>query len=307
LRDGGFAGNVPTVQLPALPVHRPVLHSSKSDGGSLGEGGSPANRPARFNVLGTAVSAVDYAQAVAVILAAAHERRPLAASALAVHALREAQMDRAFQCRLNSLDLATPDGQPVRWALNWLHATGLTDRVYGPFLMRELCAAAARERLPLFLFGGLPATLDRLQLALSARHPGLVIAGMQASRFRRITALEAAADARTISASGARLVFCGLGCPRQENWVHAMRPLLPMPLVAVGAAFALWAGERIMAPAWMQRTGLEWLYRLGQEPRRLAGRYLWHNPLFLLGLLAQKTGWRRPELPGPDAPPEYWG
>lgn len=83
--------------------------------------------------------------------------------------------------------------------------------------------------------------------------------------------------------------------------------MLSMPLVAVGAAFPLWAGERTMAPAWMQRTGLEWLYRLGQEPSRLAGRYLIHNPLFLLGVLAQKTGWQQPKLPAADAPPEYWG
>jgi len=263
--------------------------------------------PPRLNVLGTAVSAVDYAGAGAAVLAAARERRPFAASALAVHALREAQRDPLYQARLNSLDLATPDGQPVRWALNWLHGAGLADRVYGPFLMRELCTAAAAEQLPVFLFGGTAATLDRLQAALRARHPGLRIAGMQPSRFRRITADEAAADARVITASGARLVFCGLGCPRQENWVHALRPLLPVPLVAVGAAFALWAGERAMAPAWMQRAGLEWLFRLGQEPRRLAGRYLVHNPLFLLGLLRQKLGGTFPAAAGADAPPEYWG
>lgn len=262
--------------------------------------------PVRFNVLGTAVSAVDYAGAVAAVLAAARAPRPFAASALAVHALRVAQLDPLYRRRLNALDLAAPDGQPVRWALNRLHRAGLADRVYGPFLMRDLCAAAAREALPVFLFGGTAATLDRLQAALRARHPGLVIAGVQPSRFRRISAEEAAADAHVIAASGARLVFCGLGCPRQENWVHAMRPLLPVPLVAVGAAFALGAGERAMAPAWMQRAGLEWLFRLGQEPRRLAGRYLVHNPLFLLGLLRQAAGAGFPLLPG-DAPPEYWG
>jgi N-acetylglucosaminyldiphosphoundecaprenol N-acetyl-beta-D-mannosaminyltransferase len=261
----------------------------------------------RFNVLGTAVSAVDSAGAVAAVLTAAREPRAFAASALAVHALREARGDPLYRRRLNSLDLATPDGQPVRWALNWLHRAGLADRVYGPFLMRDLCAAAARESLPVFLFGGTAATLARLSAALRARHPGLVIAGVQPSRFRRITAEEAAADARVVTASGARLVFCGLGCPRQENWVHAMRPLLSVPLVAVGAAFALWAGERTMAPAWMQRAGLEWLFRLGQEPRRLAGRYLVHNPLFLLGLLRQKSGGDFPLLPGNDVPAEYWG
>lgn len=263
--------------------------------------------PARSNVLGTLVSVTDYARATAEIIAAAKERRAWAGAALAVHALSESSRDPLYQRRLNSLDLATPDGQPVRWALNWLHHAGLADRVYGPFLMRAVCAAAAREQLPVFLFGGSAELLARLSTSLQAQHPGLIIACTQASRFRRASAEEAAADARAIIASGARLVFCGLGCPRQENWVHAMRPLLPMPALAVGAAFALWAGERTMAPVWMQNAGLEWLYRLGQEPFRLAGRYLIHNPLFLLRLTLQKTGLRVPPASAEPAPPEYWG
>lgn len=261
----------------------------------------------RRNVLGTLVSVTDYARATAEIIAAARERRAWAGSALAVHALSESRHDPLYQRRLNTLDLATPDGQPVRWALNWLHHAGLPDRVYGPFLMRDVCAAAARAQLPVFLFGGSADLLTRLAPRLQAQHPGLVIAGTQPSRFRRIAAEEAAADARAITASGARLVFCGLGCPRQENWVHAMRPLLPLPALAVGAAFALWAGERTMAPRWMQRAGLEWLYRFAQEPRRLAGRYLVHNPLYLAALTLQKLGLRVPPAPTDPAPPEYWG
>jgi exopolysaccharide biosynthesis WecB/TagA/CpsF family protein len=268
---------------------------------------SPSPGSRRLNVLGTLVSVTDYARATAGMIAAARARRAWAGAALAVHALSESARDPLYRRRLNSLDLATPDGQPVRWALNWLHQAGLTARVYGPFLMRDVCAAAAREQLPVFLFGGSAGTLARLSAGLQAAHPGLVIAGTQPSRFRPVSAAEAAADAQAIIASGARLVFCGLGCPRQENWVHAMRPLLPMPALAVGAAFALWAGERSMAPAWMQRAGLEWLYRLRQEPVRLAGRYLIHNPLFLLRLVLQKTGLRVPAAPTEPAPPEYWG
>lgn len=265
------------------------------------------NPPLRFNVIGTAVSAVDYAGAVDAVLRAARDRRPFAASALAVHALREARRDPLYRRRLNALDLATPDGQPVRWALDWLHGVALPDRVYGPFLMRDLCAAAAREQLPVFLFGGSADLLAALAPALVAQHPGLVVAGTQASRFRRGTAEEADADAGLIARSGARLVFCGLGCPRQENWVHAMRPRLAMPLVAVGAAFALWAGRRTMAPAWMQRAGLEWLYRFAQEPRRLAGRYLLQNPAFVADLVGQKCGGSFPLTDGAGTPPEYWG
>ncbi len=266
---------------------------------------SPPPAPRR-NVLGVGISQTDYADATARIVDAARAGAPLGVSALAVHAVMEAQADPSFRARLNSLDLATPDGQPVRWALNTLHGAAMRERVYGPFLMRSVCAAAAQAGLPVFLFGSTQATLGRLSAALRAAHPGLRVAGTQASRFRRATQAEAADDARAISASGARIVFCGLGCPRQEAWVHAMRPLVAAPLIGVGAAFALWAGERSMAPAWMQGAGLEWLYRLSQEPGRLAGRYLVQGPGFFARVALQKMG-RRPADMGTAAPPEYWG
>ena len=263
--------------------------------------------PPRHNILGTLISAVDYQTATSELIKAAQDRRPLAAAALAVHALGEARNDPNYQRKLNCLDLATPDGQPVRWALNWLHETDLADRVYGPFLMREVCQAAAREGLPVFLFGATQATLDKLCVRLRNWDSRLIIAGTKPSRFRQISADEAEAVARDIIASGARLVFCGLGCPRQEHWVHAMKPLLPMPTLAVGAAFALWAGERKMAPALMQRFGFEWLYRLAQEPGRLWSRYLFHNPRYLLDIVVQKFGWAKYPPPTGKSQPEYWG
>jgi exopolysaccharide biosynthesis WecB/TagA/CpsF family protein len=261
----------------------------------------------RHNVLGVGVCAISPGDAAERILQAARSGAALSASALAVHALMEAQADPRYRARLNSLDLAAPDGQPVRWALNSLYRAGLRERVYGPFLMRSLCAAAAREAIPVYLFGTTGATLGRLSANLAASHPGLFVAGTRPSRFRRATESEARDDARAIEDSGARIVFCGLGCPRQEAWVHAMRPLVSAPLVGVGAAFALWAGERPMAPAWMQDNGLEWLYRLGQEPRRLAGRYLLQGPGFFLGVALQRLGRSQPGIdPGP-VEPDYWG
>jgi N-acetylglucosaminyldiphosphoundecaprenol N-acetyl-beta-D-mannosaminyltransferase len=261
----------------------------------------------RYNVLGVGISGVDPESAAELVLRAARARAAFAASALAVHAVMEARGDPLYRARLNALDLAAPDGQPVRWAVNSLHGAGLRQRVYGPFLMRSLCTAAAREGIPVFLFGTTGATLGRLSANLTAAHPGLSVAGTRASRFRRATEAEARDDARTIVESGAGIVFCGLGCPRQEAWVHAMRPLVGVPLVGVGAAFALWAGERPMAPSWMQDNGLEWLYRLGQEPSRLAGRYLVQGPGFFLGVALQKLG-RRPAGIEPQAvAPDYWG
>ena len=261
----------------------------------------------RHNVLGVGISGIGPADAVGQILRAALTGTGFSASALAVHAVMEAQSDPQYRRRLNSLDLAAPDGQPLRWALNRLYRAGLRERVYGPFLMRSLCAAAAREGIPVYLFGTTGATLGRLSANLTAAHPGLFVAGTRPSRFRRATESEARDDARAIAGSGARMVFCGLGCPRQEAWVHAMRPLVGAALVGVGAAFALWAGERPMAPSWMQANGLEWLYRLGQEPRRLAGRYLVQGPGFVARIALQRLGRSQPGIDPVPVEPDYWG
>jgi exopolysaccharide biosynthesis WecB/TagA/CpsF family protein len=261
-----------------------------------------APTPSRLNVLGVGVDAVDYATATDTIIAAAHAGRPFAATALAVHGVMTGCDDASQRARLNQLDLVTPDGQPVRWALNWLHRAALRDRVYGPFLMLHVCERAAAEGLPIFLFGSDASTLSRLAHALRARFPRLIVAGMQPSRFRLASEVEWADDVRWLRESGAKIVFCGLGCPRQEAWVHAMRSRLAMPLVAVGAAFALWAGVQAMAPAWMQRAGLEWLFRLTREPQRLWRRYLVHNPRFAVGVLRQKFS-SAPGFVAPSAPP----
>jgi exopolysaccharide biosynthesis WecB/TagA/CpsF family protein len=191
---------------------------------------------------------------------------------------------------LNGIDLLVPDGQPIRWALNRLHAVGLADRVYGPNLMLELCRQAAEEKLPIYLFGGDEALLEKLSTRLRERLPELQIAGVRASRFRTLDAAERATLVEEIRASGARMAFVGIGCPRQEVFVYELREALGMPLVAVGAAFPFHAGQLPQAPVWMQRRGLEWLFRLMCEPRRLWKRYLYLNPLFVLLLLGQLSG-----------------
>ena len=259
---------------------------------------SPAPVP-RHSVLGVGVHATTYAHATAAILAAARARQPFTATALAVHGVMTGRLDPAHQQRLNALDLVTPDGQPVRWALNWLHRAGLADRVYGPFLMLRLCEGAAAEGLPVFLYGSDDATLAALDANLRRRFPALPIAGRRPSRFRRATVAEWEQDIQAIRDSGAARVFCGLGCPRQETWVHEMGPALRVPLVAVGAAFSFWAEREPMAPAWMQRAGLEWAFRFAHAPRRLAHRYLILSPLFLAGLIRQKL---RPVPVTPAAP-----
>ncbi|MEM6712220.1 MAG: WecB/TagA/CpsF family glycosyltransferase [Pseudomonadota bacterium] len=229
---------------------------------------------------GIQICAVDYDQAIDRVMQAAEAGEPLSVSALAVHGVMTGVLDPEHAQRLNALDLVVPDGQPVRWALNGLHQTGLKDRVYGPELTLRLCQAAARKGVPVYFYGSKTDVLNQLERRLKERFPALEIAGMQPSKFRQLSADENAAMVDEILASGASLVFVGLGCPRQEVWAFENTDALSVPVLAVGAAFDFHAGLLKQAPPWMQKRGLEWVYRLAMEPRRLWKRYLYLNPLF---------------------------
>lgn len=255
------------------------------------------------SVLGVLVDVVDYEAAVEQVLAAAREQRPLALTALAVHGVMTGVKDRAHNARLNAFDLVTPDGQPVRWALNLLHGAALADRVYGPALTMRVLARCAAEGLPVYLYGSTAPTLERLVGTVTGQLPDLKIAGTEPSKFRASAPGEADRIADRIHSSGARVVLVGLGCPRQEVFAYAMRSRLTVPLLAVGAAFDYHAGLLRRPPAWMQRAGLEWLWRLGLEPRRLWRRYLVLNPAYLTRLAGQRTGlWRPAPPPGATDP-----
>jgi exopolysaccharide biosynthesis WecB/TagA/CpsF family protein len=245
------------------------------------------------NLVGVLIDAVDYEGAVHRIAAAAHGRQRLAASALAVHGVMTGYTDQEHRARLNALDLVVPDGQPVRWALNLLHGTKLPDRVYGPTLMLRTCRLAEREGLGIYLYGSTSAVLERLGRNLREQFPDLKICGMEASKFRRLAADEREDVIARIRTSGARIAFVGLGCPRQEVWVYEHREALSMPLLAVGAAFDFHAGTLKQAPRWMQDHGLEWLFRLKTEPRRLWRRYLRYNPWYVCLVGAQFFKLRR--------------
>lgn len=244
------------------------------------------------NLLGVLIDAVDYDAAVRRIVDGAVAGRPVGVSALAVHGVMEAVADPELRYRINNLDLVTPDGQPVRWALNLLHQTQLSDRCYGPTLTLRVCEEAARKGLPVFFYGSRQEVLDRLADRLVARHPDLLIAGMAPSTFGRVSPAELDEIAARITASGARIVFAGLGCPRQEVFAYEMRERLGLPVLAVGAAFDYHAGLRKEPPSWVQRAGLQWLWRLAEDPRRLWRRYARTNPAFVLRVAAQRLGWR---------------
>lgn len=247
----------------------------------------------KLPILGVGVSPLEADAAVEQVIAAARDRRALTVSCSAVHSVMEGALDPEHRRRLNDLDLVLPDGQPVRWALAWRHGVKLRNRVYGPDFMLAVCARAAEEGIPVFLYGSRPEILELLAKNLHERFPRLVLAGAKPSAFRTLSDAEQGAIASEIRASGAGVVFAGLGCPRQEIWAYENARLIGLPLVAVGAAFDFHAGVIPQAPEWMQRAGLEWLYRLAQEPRRLWKRYLYLNPLYLFFLAGEITGIKR--------------
>lgn len=260
-------------------------------------------------VLGVCISAVDYEYATNSIIKSARARTPLSVAALAVHGVMIGFNNRVYRRRLNDIDLVLPDGEPVRWALNWIHRLGLSDRVRGPQLTFEVVKAAARERLPVYFYGSTEDTLRRLVRNFEHTFPQLIVAGAEPSRFRKLSKSEKLDVVERIKGSGARLVLVGLGCPRQEVWVYEYRDHLRLPLLAVGAAFSFHAGELSLAPYWMQRAGLEWLYRMMQEPRRLWKRYLLLGPVYLTYVLLEALSIIRVPVLTPEGtePEESYG
>jgi N-acetylglucosaminyldiphosphoundecaprenol N-acetyl-beta-D-mannosaminyltransferase len=209
-------------------------------------------------------------------------------TAAAVNLVMSARDDPATMRAVLSATLAVPDGQPLVWALRLLGNRRAT-RVYGPDLMVHHCAHAATAGTPIYLYGGRsPEALELLRARLAERFPGLRIAGGWSPPFRPLTPAEREWVVAEIDGSGAQVVWVGTGQPKQELWMHEMRPLLAAPLlVGVGAAFDFHAGIVPQAPNWMQRGGLEWAYRLSREPRRLWRRYASQNPRFVVGFARQ--------------------
>src|SRR4051794_5002911 len=238
--------------------------------------------PAKVELFnGVHMTPTTYAEVVDVSIAAAKARRPALVAFAANHVLAMAATDAAFGARINDFEIVAPDGQPVRWAMNYFHKSGLTDRVYGPELTRRLCEAAAEQGVSIYLFGSTPEVIEKLCENLKTMFPKLVIAGAESPPFRPLTDEEDAAVVDRINKSGAGLLFIGIGAPKQENFAHAHRKSIVPVQLCVGAAFDFHAGVKSTAPMWMQKRGLEWLYRLFKEPRRLWKRYLVTNTTYL--------------------------
>lgn len=242
------------------------------------------------NILGILVNAMDYEAAVSFVIRAAEERRNATVASEAIHAVMMGVLDPKHQYRLNNFSLILPDAQGVRWGLNLLHRARLRDRVYGPNLTLAILDSAQERGLPVYFYGSNPPTIENLRKNLAERYPRLMVAGMEPGKYRPLSVQEKLDLAQRIIDSGAALVFVGLGCPRQEVFAYEYRHLLPMPIIAVGAAFTFMAGELRQAPLWMQNNGLEGVFRFCLEPRRLWRRYLLMSPAYVLLLTLQALG-----------------
>lgn len=247
--------------------------------------------PHRY-VLGMRVDMTSYGDATRRVLAWAKKSESRYVCVANVHMTMEAYDSSEFRQIVNTSDLVTPDGMPLVWMLRRL---GIPDqeRVYGPELVLRVCEAAAREGVRIGFYGGAPEALEGLVESLRARFPGLKVAYAHSPPFRPLTPEEDAQIVEEINASGARILFVGLGCPKQERWMAAHKGRVQAVMIGVGAAFDFHAGRLPQAPAWMQRAGLEWLFRLLTEPRRLWRRYARHNPRFVILALMQLLGLRK--------------
>lgn len=255
---------------------------------------TPPETPPTAEILGIPLAICDYEQVMdwmdAMIAAGARGY----VTAAAVNLVMSAQEQPATLAATLGATLAVPDGQPLVWALHALGHRQAT-RVYGPDLMAKFCARAARNGTPIYLYGGRgPEERRLLERRLSERFPGLRVAGGSSPPFRTLTAQENEREIELINSSGAAVVWVGTGQPRQEQWMHEMRSrLTPSLLMGIGAAFDFHAGLVSQAPSWMQRNGLEWVYRLSREPRRLWRRYARYNPRFVAGFARQYVRHRR--------------
>lgn len=247
----------------------------------------------RIPVIGLPVAATNYRQAVEWILdRASTANQAYAVEAANTHVAALFRTDPAFHESLEKFDLITPDGMPLVWSINARlpAAEKLTDRVYGPTLMLETISATDSSNSPFrhFLLGGKSSTLKKLDARFAKDFPNATIVGSYSPPFSDWPEGETENIIRRIRQSRANLVWVGLGCPKQEHWIAKNKHLLPPAVYfGIGAAFAFHAGEVKQAPAIIQKSGLEWAYRLAMEPRRLFKRYFTYNSIFLAYTLAE--------------------
>jgi N-acetylglucosaminyldiphosphoundecaprenol N-acetyl-beta-D-mannosaminyltransferase len=261
----------------------------------------PSSEQTRVNILGVGVSAVNMEVALRQTETLLDRGEKGYVCVTGVHGIMEAQSDEAFRDILNRSFLTTPDGMPTVW-LGRIHGFKDINRVYGPDYMANLCERSVAKGYKHFLYGGKPGVAEELKAELTRRFPGLQIVGTYTPPFRPLNSDEENDLRSQLETSKADVLWCGLSTPKQERFISSYYDRMPVKLmVGVGAAFDLLSGNLDEAPDWMKRSGLQWLYRLIKEPRRLWRRYLLNNPKFAWLTLLQLTGLRGFRLSTPAA------
>jgi N-acetylglucosaminyldiphosphoundecaprenol N-acetyl-beta-D-mannosaminyltransferase len=249
--------------------------------------------PERVNILGVGISAIDMSSAVERCTWLLDARGKGYVCVTGVHGIMEAQRDPGFRDILNRSFLCTPDGMPTVW-MGWMRGHSAMRRVYGPDFMLELCRSLVAGGRRHFLYGGAPGTVQRLRHRLERLVPGIEIVGAYTPPFRPLSPAEEDDVIASVAAAGPDIVWVGLSTPKQERFMAHMLPRLETRLmIGVGAAFDIHAGLLRDAPGWVKASGLQWLYRLLLEPRRLWRRYLANNPRFVWQVALQLAGIRK--------------
>lgn len=247
----------------------------------------------KVNVLGVGISVLDQERARDFLFDAVRQGRRGYVAVTGVHGVSEAQEDPVLRNILNSAMLTTPDGMPMVW-MGKLQGHPTIQRVYGPDLMLNICQHSVTEGFTHFFYGGVPGVTEQLQDQMTAKFPGLKVVGTYTPPFRRLNDDEISDVQQMVRYSRPDFFWVGLSTPKQERFMAQFMPLLPEAkvFIGVGAAFDLLTGRVRQAPRWVQRSGLEWLFRLSQEPRRLARRYFVNNPRFVWRAAGQLLGWK---------------
>ena len=242
-----------------------------------------------FSLLGMRIDSTSYKNTVRKIDEWEKQGESRYICAANVHMVMETYDSEDFRFVVNHADIVTPDGVPLVWLMRF-RGIKIQQRVYGPTLMLHVLELAANENIPVGFYGGEPAVLESLVIRMQAKFPGLNVAYAFSPPFRTLSSDEDAEVVSNVKKSSVKILFIGLGCPKQEQWMAAHRGKIPAVMLGVGAAFNIHAGVRSQAPGWVQKVGLEWLYRFFQEPRRLWRRYLVQNPRFVALALAELLG-----------------
>ena len=240
-----------------------------------------------IRVLGSFIDSLKYENCIRQIIKWALISESRTVCICNVHVVVTANSNFALQSAINNCDMATADGMPIAWTLR-SNGFPSTDRISGPDLMQDLLSTLCSHKLPVFFYGSTPKTLDSLIRRVAHRYPGLPVAGYYSPPFRSLTSTEDAHVIEMLNSSGARIIFIGLGCPKQELWMAEHKGKVNAVTIGVGAAFDFHAGNIKRAPKLLQRLGMEWLYRLYQEPGRLFYRYMTTNGIFIKYVLQKK-------------------